>query len=109
VRREVVNDRMVLTAFDQRHHPEHRGRRRARSDQIRAAAQPDLQSLTYLVFDGEKLVAAFVMRDDAEHWIEDCGNHAMKVLEMNLTSQPPQPKKRRRSSEKTGGGVPRRR
>ncbi len=54
-------------------------RRNANLDEVPAAARPDLQTLSYLVLEGHRPVAAFAMRDDAEHWIEECGHPAMEL------------------------------
>jgi len=78
---QVVVDETVLAAFDQRYHADQWGRRRTKPDAIRTAAEPDLHSLSYLVFDGHKLVAAFALRDDAEQWIEEFGHSTMKLRE----------------------------
>jgi hypothetical protein len=101
----------VPAAFDRRDHAEQRGRRSTESDEVYAVAQPDLQSLTYLVFDGHALVAAFAMRDDAEQWIGECGNSTMELREMSARAQPVQstrgpPDKR---CAKTGAAVARKR
>jgi hypothetical protein len=58
-------------------------------------AQPDWQRLAYLVFDGQRLVAAFALRDDAEDWIEQCGNQQMMVRESSPSSQSRRAKSRR--------------
>lgn len=68
--------------FDQRCHAEQWGRRRTEPDAMPAAAQPELQSLSYLVFDRHRLVAAFARRDDAEQWIEEFGHPTMELREM---------------------------
>jgi hypothetical protein len=72
----------VLAAFDQRCHAEQWGRR-IEPDAGRTAAQPDLHSLSYLVFEGHKLVAAFALRDDAEQWIEEFGHPAMELRKIS--------------------------
>ncbi len=64
---------------------------------MRALSQADKQKLAYLVFDGHRLVAAFAMRDDAEHWIEECGSLAMKLRENRASSEPPRSKRKRGS------------
>jgi hypothetical protein len=71
----------------------------------------DWQSLSYLVFDGKTLVAAFALRDDAEHWIEECGNRAMKLRRMSAPVQPRESKKRpaHKNNQQAGGPVPRQR
>jgi hypothetical protein len=78
---------------------------------VRAVAEPDWQKLTYLVFDGQKLVAAFAMRDDAQHWIEECGNRAMKLREMSAPNAHGPPKRERadKSSDKAGSMISRKR
>jgi hypothetical protein len=53
------------------------------ADAIGAAERPGLQNLSYRVFDGRKLVAAFARRDDAEQWIEVIGHPAMVLREVN--------------------------
>jgi hypothetical protein len=80
-------------------------------NEISAVAQPDLKTLSYLVLDRRTLVAAFAMRDDAEHWIDECGNPAMELREMNTLPSPGQSKRVRtqKSGEKPGGVVARRR
>jgi hypothetical protein len=80
-------------------------------DEGRAVAQPGLRNLCYLVFDGHKLVAAFARRDDAVHWLEECGHPAMDLRRISafdapLPSRVAQPGK---SGEKTGAGLARRR
>lgn len=106
---EMVVDETLLAAFDQRYHAGRRSRRCTEPDEVRTASQPNLQSLSYLVFDGHRLVAAFAMRDDAEQWIEDCGNRTMEVRERSAPSQPAQSKRRRagKSNEKAERPVPR--
>jgi hypothetical protein len=108
---QVVVDEKLVAAFDQRSHAEQWGSCRSDPDEVCAVARPDLQRLTYRVFDGGRLVAAFAMRDDAEHWIEECGNHAMKLRQMNTRAVPVQSGKGRthRIRDKAGGPVPRRR
>jgi hypothetical protein len=80
---QLVLDETVTAVFDQRYHAEQWSRRRTELDAMRAAAQPDLQSLSYLVFDGHKLVAAFALRDDAEQRIEEFGHPTMELREMS--------------------------
>ncbi len=80
---QVVVDDTVLAAIDQHSHAEQCGRRGTESDAIRTVAQPDLQSLSYQVFEGNKLVAAFARRDDAQQWIEEFGNSRMELLEVS--------------------------
>jgi len=80
---QVVVDETVLTAFDQRRHAEQWGRRCIEPDEMRVVTQSDLQSLSYLVFDRRKLVAAFAQRDDAEQWIEEFGHPTMELREMS--------------------------
>jgi len=48
-------------------------------------------------------VAAFAMRDDAEHWIEEFGNREMKLREMGASTKRVPPKRPRvaRSRGKT--------
>jgi hypothetical protein len=60
---------------------------------VRPVARPNRKKLTYLVFDGHKLVAAFAMRDDAELWIEECGNLAMKLRDTSAPWHPQRPKR----------------
>jgi hypothetical protein len=48
-------------------------------NEVRVVTRPDWQKLIYLVFDGRDLVAAFALRDDAQLWIEEFGNHSMKL------------------------------
>ena len=77
----------------------------------RQNAQPLLHSLSYVVFDEHKLVAAFARRDDAEHWHEECGHPAMDLRKMNAFV-PPLPSKRARpckSGEKIGRAMAHRR
>jgi hypothetical protein len=38
-----------------------------------------LHTLSYLVLDDGRLVAAFMSRDDAEQWIEEAGHPAMEL------------------------------
>lgn len=80
-------------------------------NEISAVAQPDLKTLSYLVLDRRTLVAAFAMRDDAEHWIDECGNPAMELREMSTLPSPAQSKRVRteKRGEKPGGVVARRR
>ena len=80
-------------------------------NEISAVAQPDLKNLSYLVLDRRTLVAAFAMRDDAEHWIDECGNPAMELREMSTLPSPAQSKRVRteKRGEKPGGVVARRR
>jgi hypothetical protein len=54
-----------------------------------------LHNLHYLVFDRDKLVAAFAWRDDAEQWIEESGHSTMQVREVG---------KRRKESKPNAGG-----
>jgi hypothetical protein len=86
-------------------------RRNANPDELRAVTRPDLQSLSYMVFEGQELVAAFAMRDDAEHWIEECGHPAMELRDMSAVAQLGQSKRARpdKYGEKAGGVVARRR
>ncbi|MBV8055613.1 MAG: hypothetical protein JO071_10280 [Deltaproteobacteria bacterium] len=88
---QVVVDETVLAAVDQRYHAEQWGRRRTKPEAIRTAAQPDMHSLSYLVFDGHKLVAAFALRDDAQQWIEEFGHSMMKLREMNKRGKAARP------------------
>jgi len=44
--------------------------------------------LTYLVFERKELIAAFAMRDDARHWIEECGNQAMRLRHTQELNSP---------------------
>jgi hypothetical protein len=53
------------------------------ADAIGAIARPGLQNLSYQVFDGRKLVAAFARRDDAEQWIEVIGHPAMVLRKVS--------------------------
>lgn len=76
---QVVPDIPLLAAIDERSQGEQWGSRPTEQNKVHQPAQPDLAPLKYLVFDGDELVAAFAMRSDAEHWIEDCGNHAMTL------------------------------
>jgi len=62
-------------------------RRRADLIQTRGAAPSKMHGLRYMVFDRSKLVAAFVSRDDARHWIEECGHSAMDLLETTAFAQ----------------------
>jgi len=80
-------------------------------NEISAVAQPDLKTLSYLVLDRRTLVAAFAMRDDAEHWIDECGNPAMELREMSTLPSPAQSKRVRteKRGEKPGGVVASRR
>ncbi len=59
---------------------------------IRAVDRPGLQDLSYRVFDGRKLVAAFARRDDAEHWIEEFGHPKMKLREASMQGKVAGPK-----------------
>jgi hypothetical protein len=79
----VAVDETVLTALDQLFRAEQWRRRCIEPDEMRAVIQSDLQSLSYLVFDRRKLVAAFAQRDDAEQWIEEFGHPTMELREMN--------------------------
>jgi hypothetical protein len=108
---QTVVDGTVLAAFDQRYHAKQCGRRRIEPDTARAVAQPNLQSLSHMVFDGHLLVAAFARRDDAEQWIEECGHPAMKLREMGALSQRLQSKEARtdKRGDKTGTAAARRR
>jgi hypothetical protein len=78
---------------------------------ISAVAQPDLKTLSYLVLDRRTLVAAFAMRDDAEHWIEECGNPAMELREMSTLRSSAQSKRVRtqKGGAKLRGVIARRR
>jgi hypothetical protein len=80
-------------------------------DEVHAVAKPYWQKLTYLVFDGQKLVATFAMREDAQHWIEECGNRAMKLREMSGPNPhwPPKRKRADKSSGKAAGMISRKR
>jgi len=80
-------------------------------NEISAVAQPDLKTLSYLVLDRRTLVAAFAMRDDAEHFIEECGNSAMELREMSTLPSPAQSKRVRtqKGAKKPGGVIARRR
>jgi hypothetical protein len=80
---QVVVDETVLTAFDQRCRTDQWGRRCIEPMKC-AVTQSDLQSLSYLVFDHRKLVAAFAQRDDAEQWIEQFGHPTMELREMGM-------------------------
>jgi hypothetical protein len=80
--------------------------------EILAVAQPGLDSLGYLVFDGHKLVAAFARRHDAEHCLEECGHPAMDVRKMGALDRFLPSRRGARAGqpgEKTGGAVTRRR
>jgi hypothetical protein len=108
---EVVVDETVLAAFEQRSHAEKWGSRCVDQDEVRAVGAPDWQKLTYLVFERHQLVAAFAKRDDAEHWIEECGNHSMKLHEIGAPTGARPPKRERpdKSSDKAGAPVSRKR
>jgi hypothetical protein len=60
-------------------------------DTIRAVDRPGLQDLSYRVFDGRKLVAAFARRDDAEQWIEQIGHPTMKLREVSKQGKTAKP------------------
>jgi hypothetical protein len=61
------------------------------ADAIGAVDRPGLQNLSYLVFDGRKLVAAFARRDDAEQWIEEIGHPTMKLREVSKQGKTAKP------------------
>jgi hypothetical protein len=46
-----------------------------------------LENLNWLVFDDGCLVAGFVYRDDAEHFIEQCGSDSMKLSRTTATAR----------------------
>jgi hypothetical protein len=54
---------------------------------VHTALKLDQQHLTYLIFDGLSLVAAFAMRDDAEGWIDVCGNQQMTLRKSSWCPQ----------------------
>jgi hypothetical protein len=83
----------VLAAFEKRSYAGNMGVRLSRQDEVCPVLQIDWQQLAYLVFDGHKLVAAFAMRDDAELWIEECGNHAMKLRRASRSFPPSRPRR----------------
>jgi len=93
---QLVLDKTVMAVFDQRYHAEQWGRRHTEPDAMRAAAQSDLQSLSYLVFDRHKLVVAFALRDDAEQWIEEFGHPTMELRDMSKRAKVVRPNVGRR-------------
>lgn len=108
---EVVVDERVLAAFEERSQAETWGSRYVVPDEVRSIVEPDWQKLVYLVFDGHKLVAAFALRDDAQHWIEECGNHAMELRQISAPAEVRRPRRARldKSSDKRRGPGSRRR
>ncbi|MBV8772964.1 MAG: hypothetical protein JO166_11650 [Deltaproteobacteria bacterium] len=103
---EVVVDERVLAAFEEHSHAETWGSRYVVRDEVRSVAEPDWRKLVYLVFDGHKLVAAFALRDDAQHWIEECGNHAMELRQISAPIGLRRPRRERaadKNSDKRGG------
>ena len=67
--------------------------------------------MIYLVLDERALVAAFAMRDDAEHWIQACGNSAMELRKNRAIVHASRSKAVRKDKprHKTGGALARRR
>jgi len=62
--------------------PAEHWRRRLKPGEMRTDVQAVLRSLNYLVFDGNRLVAAFAWLDDAQQWVEESGNPTMRVREV---------------------------
>ena len=66
-------------------------RRQIDAEQSALASRAAVRDLPYLVFDRNKLVAAFAWRDDAEQWIEEFGHSTMQVRQISQRRRAPKP------------------